>query len=341
MRELEGQRGPRASPARGAESNIDAVFEGGGVKAIGLLGAAEAVAAAGYRFVNLAGTSAGAIVAALLAAGYSAAAARRIMTRLNFASLADPGRFGRLAPIGHAVDFLLTGGVFKGDVLLDALRVLLARRGVRTFADLVLPAYAGDERYRYRLRVVAADISRGRKLVLPGDARDYGVAPEALDVALAVRMSASIPFFFVPARLGASAIVDGALLSNFPLELFGRGDERGWHTFGFKLVRRAGVTPAPHAVRGPLSQLVAMCHTAVEAHDAYYLRDELFARTIAIDTLGVAATDFRLSAARKEELFRSGQRAAREFLRTWDPTAYRRRYLAEAGAPARRERVLA
>ena len=53
----------------------DAVFEGGGVKGIAFAGAiAAAERDAGVReWVNVAGTSAGSIVAALLVAGYDAA----------------------------------------------------------------------------------------------------------------------------------------------------------------------------------------------------------------------------------------------------------------------------
>ena len=47
------------------------VFEGGGVRGIGHVGAACAMQEAGYQFADLAGSSAGAIVAALLAAGYA------------------------------------------------------------------------------------------------------------------------------------------------------------------------------------------------------------------------------------------------------------------------------
>jgi len=50
----------------------DAVFEGGGVKGIGLVGAVAEIERAGYLFVNLAGTSAGAIGASLLAVDYKA-----------------------------------------------------------------------------------------------------------------------------------------------------------------------------------------------------------------------------------------------------------------------------
>src|SRR5690349_2716419 len=78
-------RSPRDSTPSGKRRRttmarkVDAVFEGGGVKGIALIGAAQAVEEAGYAFENLAGTSAGAIVATLLAAGYSSAELRTIL----------------------------------------------------------------------------------------------------------------------------------------------------------------------------------------------------------------------------------------------------------------------
>ena len=57
----------------------DAVFEGGGVKGIGLVGAVAATEELNYEFRNVAGTSAGAIVAALVAAGYRASGLRHII----------------------------------------------------------------------------------------------------------------------------------------------------------------------------------------------------------------------------------------------------------------------
>jgi predicted acylesterase/phospholipase RssA len=50
----------------------DLVFEGGGAKGIVLVGAYEIFSKAGHTFGRLLGTSAGAINATLLAAGYSA-----------------------------------------------------------------------------------------------------------------------------------------------------------------------------------------------------------------------------------------------------------------------------
>ena len=62
----------------------DAVFEGGGVKGIGLVGAIKAVEEFGYNFKNLAGTSAGAIVASLLAVGYTTNEIKSIMDGLEY-----------------------------------------------------------------------------------------------------------------------------------------------------------------------------------------------------------------------------------------------------------------
>jgi len=50
--------------------NIDAVFSGGGVKAFAFIGALEAMEEKGLVIKRAAGTSAGAILASLVLAGY-------------------------------------------------------------------------------------------------------------------------------------------------------------------------------------------------------------------------------------------------------------------------------
>src|SRR5579863_636555 len=65
--------GSLSSPYPGGPLEADLVFEGGGVKGIGLAGAYRALSDAGYQPQCVAGTSAGAIMASLVAAGYSGA----------------------------------------------------------------------------------------------------------------------------------------------------------------------------------------------------------------------------------------------------------------------------
>ena len=322
---------------------VDAVFEGGGVKGIGLVGAASEIEAAGYEFVNLAGTSAGAIVATLLAAGYSAAEVKQTINGIDFSTFEDPNLIGRIPYVGALVDEIFNKGLYKGDVFLNLMRDLLAKKGIHTFRNLIRPEFADDDRYRFKLRVVASDISRRRMLVLPQDVRDYGMAPEDLEVALAVRMSMSIPYFFEPVKLKDSYIVDGGLLSNFPVELFDSAGVPEWPTFGFKLVLSGQTDPThlvQHPISGPISELAALFFTAMEAHDAYYLSNDKFVRTITIDSLDVGATDFNLTPAQKEALYQSGVSAAKTFLDHWDFQQYIAQYRSGQPLPTRREQVL-
>lgn len=314
---MNGQAGPLRA---------DAVFEGGGVKGIGLVGAVVEAERRGYRWVNLAGTSAGAIVAALLAAGYTGEELAAILMDLDFRRFMDPSLLGRIPLAGPVLSLLLDNGLFEGRELEAWLDELLAAKGVRTFGDLVMEEFADDPRYRFRLRVVVSDLTLGRLVVLPQDIVRYGHRPEALPVARAVRMSAAIPFFYQPVRLydrrrgGHSVMVDGGLLSNFPIWLFDTDGPPPWPTFGFKLVEPGA--GRPREIRGPVSMLGAMISTLLDAHDARHVDDADFARTIAIPTMGVSTLDFDLPRERAERLFQAGRQAAAEFFARWDFARY-------------------
>src|SRR5258708_5170918 len=165
-----------------------------------------------------------------------------------------------------------------------------------------MPAYAADLQYRWKVQVVASDITRGRMLVLPGDLADYGLVPDDFELALAVRMSMSIPLFFRPVPLrskrpgeGMSLVVDGGLLSDFPVELLDTQGVPDWPTFGFRLVESAQPSIDRYPVRGPISYLQAVMGTAMNAHDARYVATHNFLRSIMIQTPGVPATNFPLS----------------------------------------------
>jgi len=296
----------------------------------------EHLEAAGVRFQNVVGTSAGAIVAALVAAGYSAPELRTIMQELDFRRFTDKSKLDRVPLFGPAVSLLREKGIYEGDYFERWMRDLLLRspRKVRTFRDLHMvdprtgPEEKPDSKYFYRLQVIAADICRRKQLVLPWDIRHYGRDPEDLDVAWAVRMSMSIPLFFEPVRIqdgqGETCyIVDGGVLSNFPVDILDNGKPNPpWPTFGLKLVDRVRdngqVHEEPCRIRGPLSLCRAMFSTMMDAHDARYIQQKNFDRTIAIPTMGVRTTDFDLRPEKGETLRLAGQEAARRFLETWD-----------------------
>src|SRR5829696_3150734 len=64
--------------------DADLVLEGGGVKGIALAGAISVLQDRGYRFHRVAGTSAGAIVGALVAAGTPHTRLREMMRDLDY-----------------------------------------------------------------------------------------------------------------------------------------------------------------------------------------------------------------------------------------------------------------
>ena len=323
---------------------VDAIFEGGGVKGVGLVGAVAVTEERGYSFQCMAGTSAGAIVASLLAAGYRAPQLKLFLDRLDYGDFCDGDALDRLPMVGRGLNICFEKGIFQGRFLQEWLRELLLRapRRVRTFADLRTDE--DDPRYRYRLQVIATDISNGRLLTLPGDIARFGIEPDALDVAFAVRMSMSIPFFYEPVILkdgnGEDVyIVDGGVLSNFPVWIFDDGtSEPPWPTFGYKLVEPGG--GGPQVISGAFSLAEAVLRTMLEAHDARYLEAASFVRTVAIPTLGVRTTEFDLSREKSEALYQSGRNGAEAFFAQWDFDAYKARFR-QAKPACRRIRELA
>jgi len=310
------------------EKYVDLVFEGGGVKGIALVGAFSVLEERGYEPQNMAGASAGAIVAALVAAGYTAGELRNIIGALDYDHFKDESWEDRIPLAGRSLSILKDLGIYEGEAFLMWMRDLLEAKGIRTFGDLVRREDA-ELKYRYKAQVIASDVTERRLLVLPRDAHRLGIGdPDDLNVALAVRMSMSIPVFFEPVKFanaqtgGEHLIVDGGMLSNFPVWLFD-AVEPLWPTFGLKLVEKDARTPVGGQLRqerprsGVLSvidYLRSLVDTMMAAHDRLYIEEHNFDRTIAIDTLGVRTTEFDLSEERAMELFESGRAAAKKFL---------------------------
>ncbi|MDQ6749347.1 MAG: patatin-like phospholipase family protein [Actinomycetota bacterium] len=315
----------------------DLVFEGGGVKGIGLAGAFAAIEQRGFTPQGVAGTSAGAITAALVAAGYSSAELDNIVRTMPFGQFKDEGPEDKVPLIGRGASVLLERGIYEGKFFQRWIADLLEAKGVTTFGQLA-DETAGNPKSRHRLQVIVSDVTHRRMLILPDDAEHLGIDPDELDIAYAVRMSMSIPIFFEPVvhsnrRTGEEhLIVDGGMLSNFPVWLFDReGQEPRWPTFGLLLVEPDPKKPIGHRLAGEahgakLGSLVdyikSLAQTMMEAHDRLYLEKATYARTIPIPTLGVGTTEFDISPERSDALHESGRQAASDFLDHWDFPAY-------------------
>jgi NTE family protein len=321
----------------------DLVLEGGGVKGIGLVGAVLRLLQAGYAFERLAGTSAGAIVAAFLAAGADATRLAQVMDRLDYPRVPDRAPPG-LPGVSEGLSLLRSAGAYEGNYIHGFLERELKALGVNTFADLRRPDDPGADPTlapyrRYRLVVMATDVTHGRLLRLPWDYPLLGLDPDTQKVADAVRASISIPLYFEPVTIrdgdeSATTLVDGGVLSNFPIEAFDRTDEAmpRWPTFGVKILPEL---PAGDAQLFPLMALPALppvhlleqvVATAVVGNDQTYLeRPCVRSRAIQVDTSPVGIVEFDATATKRAVLLANGKAAAERFLGEWDWEAYKRR----------------
>ena len=310
---------------------VDLVLEGGGVKGIGLLGAVLTLYDAGYRFQRIAGTSAGAIVAALVAAYQKSHRdlhdLEAKMHEVHYRRFADgsllEGFTGRL---GEGLEVLLHEGAHSGDYLYEWLAPLLEEVNVRTFADLRLhdPHSTLKDYQQYSLVVHVSDLTRRVLVRLPWDYGQYGKTADEQLIVDAVRASMSIPFYFRPVQLdtprGEVTWVDGGLLSNFPITVFDRTDnvKPRWPTWGIKL-SGAPVLGDDKPVRTAVGMAIRSLETLTADWNRYRLDEEgVNQRTIYVNTDGISATNFSLPTKTQNELFSNGQAAATEFLKQYD-----------------------
>jgi NTE family protein len=155
------------------------VLSGGGARGIAHLGVLEALEEFGVRLDAIAGTSSGAIVAALYAAGNRP---RQIKAMLKENSYFG---FSRIR--------LNQGGIFSMEGLKDLLQ---SHIGPGSFEEL--PG---------KIFVVATNITEGRTAIFSSGS--------LLEPILA---SAAVPFLFEPVIYQDKEWVDGGILNNFPVE---------------------------------------------------------------------------------------------------------------------------
>ncbi|WP_428342326.1 patatin-like phospholipase family protein [Mycobacterium sp.] len=324
----------------------DLVLSGGGVKGIGLAGAAVALLEAGYAIQRVSGTSAGSVVGAILAAGadeLTPEQVEQLTMTLPYKKFLDPTRVTGIPLLGPAWGVLSETGIYKGDYAHEWIRSELANLGVRTFGDLAIKNDNVPPEQRYRLVVTASDVTSGQLVRLPWDYRRiYGLDPDEQLVADAVRSSMSIPFFFKTTKLTSaeglsSTLVDGGMLSNFPIDSFDRRDGKlpRWPTFGVTLLPNLpqgndkvipALAPVNWLFGGP-PLIEALITTMIVGRDQAYLNQPwVSSRAIRVDSSKVGFLDFNIGDKQKKELYQSGYQAAQEFLSDWNWDEYVERF---------------
>ncbi|WP_079708523.1 patatin-like phospholipase family protein [Paraliobacillus ryukyuensis] len=292
---------------------IDGAFSGGGVKAFAYMGALEVLEEKGFEFVRVAGSSAGAIVAGFLAAGYSNKDIQKIFMDVDLKEFMDNSLLEKYIPIIKWLSLYFTMGLYKGKRFEDWLYSMLGQKQVYTFGDI--PAD--------RLKVIVADLSLGKIVVIPDDLeRIYHLSPENFSVAKAIRMSASLPYFFRPEKLlnrdnEKSIIVDGGVLSNLPLWLFEqKKSKRVRPLLGMKLTAPADQIP-PKQITNALDLTKDLINTMRIAHDNRYISQRYQGDILFLPVTHVKVSALNVSMEEKKHLVAFGRERTEAFLKKW------------------------
>lgn len=168
------------------QPRLGLVLGGGGARGLAHIGILKVLMREGIRFDCIAGTSMGALVGALYAAG------------VPFSDVEEEiGRLSHVTEQIRLVDVSISaaGLSIRGRRIYNFMADLLGED--LTFADLRLP-----------LAMVSVDIFTGREVILQG-----GLVIDA------VRASISVPGIFEPVDLGDYRLVDGGVLDNVPIDV--------------------------------------------------------------------------------------------------------------------------
>ncbi len=162
-------------------SDISLALSGGGARGHAHIGVIRRLEDEGFHIRAIAGTSAGGVIAALYAAGYTPDQMEDFFAQMDQRKL-----FGRSGKDGPSILGLAGATKFLEEIL-----------GQRTFADLKMPC-----------AVTAVDINSAREVVL-----DEGRVTDALLAAIAV------PAILPPRKIGEFELVDGAGMNPVPVAL--------------------------------------------------------------------------------------------------------------------------
>ena len=172
---------PAAAPAVAAPPpKIALVLGGGAARGYAHVGVIKALESNGIRPDIVVGTSAGSVVGALYAAGYSGFELQRLAIGMDDAMVSDWSLPDR--------------GFIKGEALQNYVNAVLSNRPIEKLAKT--------------LAIVATDLQTGEAIVF-----------RTGNAGMAVRASSSVPGIFQPVRINGHDYVDGGLVSPVPVKI--------------------------------------------------------------------------------------------------------------------------
>ncbi len=316
-------------------------LEGGGIRGLAYAGVFSVLEQQGIlqQINKVAGSSAGAIAGLLVCVGYNANEIDSIMQELPVQQFND----GKGGLIGKYKRFKKDFGIYEGKKFENWLQQLVKHKTGRaglTFAELH-QLHLGNNLYK-DLYCTGTNLSRQQLEIF-----SFEHSPQ-MPVALAVRISGSVPLYFEPVALNdqkkqiekgdslsnINYYVDGGMLCNYPISMFDTcvGGSNPLvcntvkfnpHTIGIKLERpeqidsleQNNITIPPYSVNNFKQYLAAFSNLMIETLNRKYpnLENEM-GRTIYVSYGNIHSKIRKMKPEEKQMLFNNGVKAASTFL---------------------------
>lgn len=256
------------------------IMKGGGVKGLAYVGALE-VLSEHYKFNWFVGTSAGAISAVLLSAGFNHKDLKDVLYEKNFNDFKDTWF------LKGVYNLFTKGGFYDAHTFRTWIEKLLAKK-------LDQPTEVKLKSLPNRTSIYAS--SKG-KSALVFDSKDVKI--NEIGAGFAVRCSMSIPFVFVPQKNFGYKVFDGGIQNNYPVEALLKTNPK---------IKFLGLYLGSEHYQGNkkssvFKDLINIWTESIDYESLEKFKDE----TIIIDTNPISTLRFNLSRQEKDFLIDCGK----------------------------------
>jgi len=300
---------------------VNLVFNGGGILGQAYCGSLKALEEADImaQIKNIAGASAGSMMALLCAIGYTSTEVETLLKNTDFADLMDSGMldipgiiagdftsyFTLLSLPEKTTELFNDCGLCDGVSMLHWLENIMLNKGfdpLITFEQLYKKTGIG-------LFVTNCDVSLNSYVV-----RSHLNTPH-MQVTLACLASVSIPILYKPVRIDEHVLNDGGTTNNFPIDIFDKLEFPG-ETLGLLLNTKDQILkPQINKINNIIDYLIQLLATFRATSIVLEFQEQRnIDRTVFIDTLGVNFLNFTLSDKQTHDLIASGKKCTEEYL---------------------------
>ena len=281
------------------------VFSGGCTKAIAYIGALEQLNKYGIlnNIHGYAGTSAGSIIAALLAVGYTIEQIREIMMDLDFNKIYDD----KLGIVRDSYSLITDLGIASGQYLYDLIGELIKQK----LGNVDYTLKELYDNFNIKLCIVGSNITDDQPIYFSHNINN-------IPIRQAVRISISIPYMFEPVVFDDKWCVDGGIFDNYPIHVFD-GDIPGdnYHNvlppnpcvLGLKLIGQSD----PVIINNLYSYSRRLVDCYLNMSNKRLMSSHNYVRTIPIVTDNLSIFNFNISNEDKLKLIISGSECIEKF----------------------------